>query len=176
MFYTICCSFDSFTIPFLWSFSVTKDGLDISMMWYINTLEWVGYVVNVFYLLDILVKFNVAYFNEIGERIYDRKKIFLKYLTWKHFWFDLIITIPWHLLININEGEHPLLKATVRLLGTLRIIRLMKARKVYEQIRDTSWISKKFRVVGRIFRLVVVILLAAHWGGCVWHYIGAYSV
>ena len=121
MIYTFCCAFDSFAIPFLWSFSVTKDGLDIRMEWYINMLEWIGYFVIGFYFLDILVKFNVAYFDEIGQMIYDRNKICKKYWKFHNFWFDLLITIPFYLIIDINEEDHPIIKAIIRLLGTLRL-------------------------------------------------------
>jgi len=40
-----------------------------------NKLLWIDKFILIFYFLDMGVRFNTAYFDELGEKIFDRRLI-----------------------------------------------------------------------------------------------------
>ena len=64
----------------------------------------------------------------------------------------------------------------LHLIRLFRIIRLGVYYKMQHHLISKFWMNKKIRVCTRILKIFLVIILTAHWGGCVWHYIGAYFV
>jgi hypothetical protein len=104
----------------------------------------------------------MAYFDKLGEIIYKRKKIVRRYLALRKFWLDLLITIPWNLLNLLNQENNPFIISTLRLIRLLRVIRLKDVIKLFDHMKLNLWMNKNFQVSLRIFKLILVILLAAH--------------
>lgn len=52
------------------------------------------YVVEFFFVLDLLVTFNTTLYDSDGNEVFDRKHIAIDYLSESHFWFDIVSTVP----------------------------------------------------------------------------------
>ena len=159
----------------MWSFQNQKlNNLmneDVELIF--TMIEEVTKVVVVFFLIDIVYKFNLAY-HDLYDVVYDRIKIFKRYFTVKNFWFDLVISYPWY--FHINEDIHPFYKGFLRLFRMSRIIRVREARKVYQQVKNVVVKNKNWEIYTRIFKTILIIVISGHWGACLFHFIGNYSV
>ena len=136
-----------------------------------------------FFLIDILINFNMALYLE-GTLIKDRKLIAMRYLKgW--FLIDLISTFPFQdILESLAEGmsessnagsNHQYLRA-FRLLRFFRVIRAIRVVKlkglVQEAIRHIGSNSSLFNGIASLIKLCMIIFFLAHWCACIWYFIG----
>ena len=124
---TILLIFSCFTTP-------TQIALfdDISTGWSV-----VNHSIDILFLIDIMVNFNLATYNEDMDVVEDRVELAKNYLTG---WFaiDLIAIIPFDLLTD-SGGESNRLVRMARLGRIYRILKLVKLVRFFKlQKSNTS--------------------------------------
>lgn len=159
------------SIPFYISFYIPIRG----------SLTYIEFIVQVSLLLDILVTANTSYFFK-GTPVVSRKKILWKYLKgW--FWPDILSSFPYNWLYNspfndevLYEYDQDFFKISqilkliriLRIFRALKLIKLTKVKKIMTSIED-ALVNHKVAMVFIFVKLILVMILVAHWVACVWH-------
>jgi voltage-gated potassium channel Kch len=163
MFITLALVFACIVTPYRIAF-VEKDGLD----WVI-----INGFVDVLFLLDILIIFNTATYDEDFITIDCRRRISLQYIqSW--FFIDLLSIIPFdHLLHSSNRSTS--MARIVRIGRMYKLVKLTRLLKMLRLVKDRSkllkYVNEVMRIgVGceRLFFFVLLFLLMAHIVSCLW--------
>lgn len=122
-------------------------------------------IVNVFFAIDIILTFFVAYFDSRTQLlVYDSKKIAKRYLsTW--FIMDVASTIPYEALALIFTGKYKV-SLSYSLLGLFRFWRLRRVKQFFTRLEKDIRFSY-FWV--RCARLLFVTLFLVHCAGCLYY-------
>ena len=158
------------SIPFYIGFYIAITG----------ALVYIEFAVQVTLLLDIFVTVNSSYFVK-GFLVVSRKKIFCNYMKgW--FWLDILSSFPYNWLLRSplqNEvfdyntdffkfSQILSLVKILRLVRVIKLIKLVKAKKFLASIED-SLVNHKIAIAFIITKLVIFMMIVAHWAACVWH-------
>jgi hypothetical protein len=114
------------------------------------------YLVDAFFLSDLILTFYTAFENEWGKLVKDRRVIAIRYLR-GIFILDLLGALPWELLVmawGYRVGD--LAWALVRLSRCFRFHRLLN-----DEVLQSSYVSI------RLFRLLISLFMIAHWIGSI---------
>ncbi|KAA0039007.1 potassium channel AKT2/3 [Cucumis melo var. makuwa] len=100
-------------------------------------------IVDIFFAIDIVFTFFVAYIDHRTQLLVrDSKKIAIRYLsTW--FLMDLASTIPFDTLAYLSTGKYDLC-LPFALLGLLRFWRLRRVKQFFTSRPSTFWLSVSF--------------------------------
>jgi Ion transport protein/Cyclic nucleotide-binding domain len=159
------------SIPFYIGFYIPITGV----------LVYIEFVTQVSLILDVFITINTSYFVK-GALVTSRKKI-----AWSYFkswlWPDLFSSFPYSWFIKLPFENEPLYNYTsdfvhltqflsvtrvLRLVKTLNLIKLVKARKVLVAIED-ALVNHKMVISFVFLKLIVFMMLVAHWAACVWN-------
>lgn len=135
-------------------------------------------MIDVAFIVDIFIQFRTSYINSQGVRETDGTKIATKYLS-GYFTIDFVSSIPWDYVIPDAEGSAQTASQSTRVMKTLRLAKLMKlgrmarvqkfARTFNEYIH---WTPEQTQVLTAI----TLLILCAHFLGCLWAFAGRYGV
>ncbi|KAE9052157.1 hypothetical protein PR001_g784 [Phytophthora rubi] len=136
--------------------------------WYVLEM-----IIDGFFLVDILLNFRTAYFDEERRLIYDPRALFWRY-TKGWFLLDLISTVPIDELFQaaVGTSNQPVRLFPTKLLRLFRVARLLKLTRliklsrVFGRIRDTVQLSPSTE---RLFRLLAIMSIICHWNACMFH-------
>lgn len=122
-------------------------------------------IVNVFFAIDIVLTFFVAYFDSRTQLlVYDSRKIALRYVsTW--FVMDVASTIPYEALALMFTGKYKV-SLSYSLLGLFRFWRLRRVKQFFTRLEKDIRFSY-FWV--RCARLLFVTLFLVHCAGCLYY-------
>jgi len=95
----------------------------------------VDLAVNVFFMVDILVNFNTAFFKE-SQVISSRVEIAKEYLK-RDFWLDIITSIPFQNILDTNSNASKV-EAFTRALKIFRVLRLVKLFRVMKLMNTVA--------------------------------------
>ena len=132
----------------------------------------IKYLIDSFFLLDIIIIFNSAYYNEDSDIIEDRKSIIINYITgW--FLIDLLAIIPFDMLLNstsFNElfrvARFGRLYKLIKLTRLIRVLKIMKEKsKLLKYINEFLKISLGFE---RLFFFILIFFILTHICTCLW--------
>ncbi|KAL6609939.1 hypothetical protein ACP70R_039908 [Stipagrostis hirtigluma subsp. patula] len=130
-------------------------------------LEVADIVVDIFFAVDIVLTFFLAYIDSRTQLLVrDRKKITLRYLS-TFFIMDVASTIPFQGLAYLITGEVRE-EVAFSLLGVLRLWRLRKVKQFFTRLEKDIRFSY-FWI--RCARLVAVTLFLVHCAGCLYYLI-----
>lgn len=130
-------------------------------------LEVADIVVDLFFAVDIVLTFFVAYIDGRTQLLVrDRKKITLRYLS-TFFIMDVASTIPFQGLAYLITGEVRE-NAAYSVLGVLRLWRLRRVKQFFTRLEKDIRFSY-FWI--RSARLVAVTLFLVHCAGCLYYLI-----
>lgn len=134
------------------------------------------YLVDFFFLIDLLLNFHTAYFERDRRLVMDRRMIAYTYLrTW--FAVDLISIVPFELILGALTGGS--IGSTVesafssvetdggsslQILSIVKCIRLIRLHRVIKMVNQMQF-GNLFGIV----RLYAMILLLCHWLACLWY-------
>ncbi|QDZ22489.1 potassium voltage-gated channel protein [Chloropicon primus] len=146
--------YNSLFIPFSFSFLQTRNSM----------VEIFDYFVDFMFLIDMGLSFFTGFYDNRGDEVVDLKEIRVKYFS-RWFWIDLVAVFPFEVLIlasgkNLNVSVFNLFKAP-------RLLRLGKLAKKLDQMAGAN--------AFRIFKLLLVFTLFAHWVACVWFFVGRFQ-
>ena len=132
----------------------------------------INYFIDAFFLMDIIIIFNCAYYNEDSDLVIDRKEIAYNYITgW--FFIDLFAIIPFDQILNatnfnefIRMARFGRLYKLVKLTRLVRILKILKEKsKLMKYLNEFLKISLGFE---RMFFFVLVFLILTHICSCLW--------
>ncbi|XP_002441141.1 potassium channel AKT2 [Sorghum bicolor] len=130
-------------------------------------LEVADIVVDLFFAVDIVLTFFVAYIDHRTQLLVrDRRKITLRYLS-TFFIMDVASTIPFQGLAYLVTGEVRE-NAAYSMLGVLRLWRLRRVKQFFTRLEKDIRFSY-FWI--RCARLVAVTLFLVHCAGCLYYLI-----
>eukprot|EP00163_Fabomonas_tropica_P023159 TRINITY_DN40451_c0_g1_i1.p1 TRINITY_DN40451_c0_g1~~TRINITY_DN40451_c0_g1_i1.p1 ORF type:complete len:800 (+),score=93.72 TRINITY_DN40451_c0_g1_i1:114-2513(+) len=142
-----------------------------------GALQVIEYTFDAFFALDILLNFRTAYM-ERENLVIDFKRIARHYLkTW--FAVDFLSTFPFDIVIVVvlnstgDEIENDSVLRLPRLIRVLRLIRLMRLIKVFKVTKSFRALISRISINTSLFKLMklgVMLLVVAHWFGCLWYY------
>lgn len=153
-------------VPFRVGFTVSLD------LWTLGF--FFDAAVDIYFICDMFLSFQTAYYNERGQLETKTDRIFLKYMrTW--FPVDFVACFPGKMIIYMTDndsarssstGRHAVLNLTV-LLKLLRLARLGRLISRYE--------AEFHEFLNRIqlFKLVLIMGFLGHWLCCLWFAIGS---
>lgn len=125
------------------------------------------FVCDLVYLLDVMIRFNTGYM-ENGEICMDKLKIFKRYIKTFQFKIDVLSIFPSDLFYFLFSQERE-----SRLTVALRLNRLMRFGRFFE-FRSITETQTKYPTVFRMSNLILNILIAMHWNGCIYFLISNY--
>jgi potassium voltage-gated channel Eag-related subfamily H protein 7 len=124
----------------------------------------VDFVVMLFFFLDVLIKFNLAYVSPVdGLNVTNRQKIVTKYMRG---WFlaDFMSTFPWDMVISV--GSSPRL---IRLLRLAKLMRLVRASRLIITVMKES----NFKMsTWSFYKTTLLVIVVSHWVSCIWMMLG----
>ena len=152
--------FSAFENPYTLSFTDLDKNGPISM---------IDLTIDFVFLIDLIVNFNLGYFDDDGRLICSRRDVMLNYLkTW--FFIDAISSIPFTLIELFSNNNSEILiriKTIPRLLRLSRTFKLLKSLERLESINLFMDISQR---TWRFLRVMFGLVLALHICACLWHY------
>ena len=140
-----------------------------------------NFLTDVVFMMDIIKNFNTGFRDEDDVLVMDRQVVRKHYLQG---WFcpDLLSSVPIDAALKWSGGADgpaaPLARSTklikmLRLVRLAKVFRLMKASKVFGLIRtaltelEDSLKIKVSEQTVKLYRLGLVLVLVAHWMGCI---------
>ncbi len=112
----------------------------------------------------MVFSFFHGYYNQRGDEVVDLRAIRGKYMSgW--FWIDFVAIFPFEILILM--ANYNLETSVFNLFKVPRLLRLGKLAKKLDQLAGANAL--------RIFKLLLVFSLFAHWVACVWFFVGRFQ-
>ena len=130
-----------------------------------STLEW---AVDALFILDLLITFRTAYYNENDVLVTNMAMICQRYFP---FWFiiDLVSCFPWFLIDNIDGGDSASITKSLRLFRLVRLMRFSNVLMIFNKVKDKVLIHPGFF---NIPKGLFTIILTAHLISCLWWCLG----
>eukprot|EP00935_MAST-01C_sp_MAST-1C-sp1_P002818 g2818.t1 len=153
--YTACIT--TYEIAFLESTAIT----------FTNALFTCNRIVDLGFLCDIYVNFNLAYYDSENELITSVKHVRSHYLrTW--FMLDIISMLPYGLFGSISEDESVQNMKSMRLIRLLRLIkltRMLRASRIINRLLQKAYFKMS---TWQFLNTFIILVIAFHWSSCLW--------
>jgi hypothetical protein len=127
-------------------------------------------VIDFVFLTDLLINFNLAFTNEEGLLVYNRKEIAMNYLKgW--FCMDFLSSIPLS-LIGYYQGSHSKASGLIKLIRLrnvpklVRIGKLMSMLKRFLMIEDVEYLLNKYNRLFRMIKVIISVCACIHIVAC----------
>uniref|UniRef100_H2Z0V3 Cyclic nucleotide-binding domain-containing protein n=1 Tax=Ciona savignyi TaxID=51511 RepID=H2Z0V3_CIOSA len=144
-------------------------------------LNVIEFLVDIFFVIDILINFRTTYVNKNDEVVSKPGKIAIHYFKgW--FLIDLVAAVPFDLLVAnpssldvvsiilylyLNNLYHITKISQTTLIGLLKTARLLRLVRVARKLDRYSEFGAAV-----LFLLMCTFVLIAHWLACIWYAIG----
>lgn len=147
-----------------------------------DTMRWVTML---YWTLDLLATFTVAYHTHDGKLVTNRKRIAMNYLC-STFVLDLcVVGIDWLLLAadsvesgafeTMGIGRIGKLLRVLRIFRVLRLLRLRKLRQIAIIVQDRID-SEYLSIICNICKNLACIIAGSHFVACLWFWVGTRKV
>jgi len=144
------------------------------------TWYWLNFLIDMWFLVDIVVNFRTGYMNE-GHFVNDDWLSALKYLKGS-FLFDCLGSFPLNAVLMAVDPKNPyndqLLQGDEndpgvgRVNKMLRLLRMAKLAKLARMAKLAKYLEnfEEFFNPGMlmVFKLIMMLILCCHWFGCLW--------
>lgn len=143
--------------------------------------------VDIYFWADIVINFRTAHYDDNLDNtlVVDQRSICKRYLT-SWFAIDLLSCVPVTYIELAatrgasaqysdsmpDSGSQLKLFKVLRLLRLAKLLRLARIRRVLQRLEDDyKWLAQG----SRIFKIIISILIVAHFVACMWYYAGTGS-
>ncbi|KAL4323964.1 hypothetical protein GQ457_11G016790 [Hibiscus cannabinus] len=128
-------------------------------------------VVDVFFAVDIILTFFVAYLDTATYLLVDdHKKIALRYVTRAWFFMDVASTLPFQLIFRVFTGQWH----NGEIFGFLNLLRLWRLWRVSELFKRLEKDTRFSYFWTRLLKLVCVTVFAVHSAACIYYFLAAH--
>ncbi|KAL7608942.1 hypothetical protein Lser_V15G10582 [Lactuca serriola] len=136
-----------------------------------GSLMYIDLVVDLFFTIDIILTFFVAYLDKTTYLLVDdHKKIAIRYVTHMMFPMDVASTLPFQSLYRLFTGKLHHGQA----FGFLNLLRLWRLRRVSELFSRLEKDTRFSYFLTRCTKLICVTLFAVHSAGCFYYWIATH--
>lgn len=156
----ITCSFTPYMVAFYSDFQTD--------FW-----NFLNYLIDIIFFIDILVIFNKAYYDENFKLIEDRKSIALNYFKgW--LLIDCISVIPFNLILDMVSHVNQMARIfrLGRLYKLIKLLRLIKILKIFKNSGKAFAIARDIFQIGNGLQRIVFFVIASsiiiHIFACLW--------
>lgn len=123
------------------------------------------YLFTTIFAVDILINFNLAYFDEDDNVVYDRRKIARRYLALM-FWVDLIGVFPFYIVLLALTGEMGQDSRRSQYLALVRLLRLVRLHRV-KQLFDSLQYNRRISLMSlTMIRNFGAAIVWTHFAAC----------
>ena len=127
-------------------------------------------MVDLLFIADLFITLFTGYNLTNGERIWNHKMIVEAYVYSGWFFIDFVACVPWEVLAGaFSNGESTedseALKYTL-LVRALKLPRLLRLGKVFKYLNRF-----KYAQAWKIIRLLMIMIISAHWIGCLFFFV-----
>ena len=148
----------------LWNVFMIPFSFGFGLVWQAGAgLEAVDWIVDILFLVDMVINFRTAYYEDDGSIVLEYARIRQRYLR-TYFFFDLAATIPFDRFIELGGVS----ASEATLVGLAKLPRLLRLSRLMKKF-DEFAAAKALRIIVA----VIGIILAAHWVACIWFMIGS---
>lgn len=137
---------------------------------YADASSILEYILVAIFVLDILINFNLAYYDEKDEIVLDRASIARNYLRFM-FWIDLIGVFPFYLVALAAAGalgEDTTLTQYLALLRLFKLVRLHRMKQLFDILQYSTRVSLMWLTLTRNFGAALVW---THFAACIFYFI-----
>ncbi|KAL4570211.1 hypothetical protein LXL04_025862 [Taraxacum kok-saghyz] len=136
-----------------------------------SSLMFLDLVVDLFFAIDIILTFFVAYLDKSTYLLVDdHKKIAIRYVTHMMFLMDVASTMPFQSLYRLFTGKLHRGQA----FGFLNLLRLWRLRRVSDLFSRLEKDTRFSYFLTRCTKLICVTLFAVHSAGCFYYWIATH--
>jgi potassium voltage-gated channel Eag-related subfamily H protein 7 len=157
----LCLIFTALVTPYEASFS---NGM--SSFSKVDALFVSNRLVDVLFLCDMAISFNLMYYDGHNVLVKSRKRI------WRHYlcgWFsiDLITVLPYDAVgyLHLRASNDIARIRSLRVLRLLKLLRYLRASRVFLASQTRFGISTS---VATVMKVMLTLILLNHWLACVW--------
>lgn len=137
---------------------------------YDDAASVIDYVLMAIFSVDIIVHFNLAYYDSNEELVYDRKQVAAKYIE-KMFWIDVIGVFPFYEVVLAITGELGQDSRTAQYLAMLRLLRLVRLHRVKRLFEIIHYSTRISLMTLTLIRNFVTALVWTHVAACIFYFI-----
>ena len=130
-------------------------------------------IIDLVFIIDFCLTLNLAYYDEDGGLVYDRKKIFTNYAkSWMI--VDLSSSIPFGLIEAVSgtsKGSSNLIRL-IRLRNIPKLFRLAKLMKMltnFSMFEDLDYYLSKYNKEIRFFKVILMVCICIHITSCLFY-------
>ena len=141
-----------------------------------DNAEWlvVDLIIDSLFMFDIFINFFSAYENNEGRIVFKFKEISSNYIKgW--FFIDLVSSIPIYLILDnsavINSEFMSKIQHITKLARIIRLLKLARMFKFNKQLKKYLMSLKISQDISFIVYIMIIVLFAIHWTGCMWYFI-----
>lgn len=129
-----------------------------------------GFAFMVIFVADMLITFNLAYYDEADYLVTDRKRIAKRYFRLM-FWVDLLGVFPFYLVALAATGEMGQDTTKARYLSLLRLFRLVRLHRVKQLIDNLQYNIHVSLTALTLTRNFGAAMVWTHFAACVMYFI-----
>ena len=142
---------------------------EIQRLFIINRLVDLGF------MADIFVNFNLAYFDEAASMWIVKKGLIGKRYLTTWFVIDVVSILPFDslgLVIESDSIQQLKVLRIVRLLRLIKLLRVLRSSRVLARMQANSgWSNASFSLL----KFVLVVLSTLHWAACAWNMVAQFN-
>jgi CRP-like cAMP-binding protein len=136
-------------------------------------------IIDIFFILDIFINFNLSFKNKVGDWERSRKKIAIRYLK-TFFIFDLFTSLPisWVLEdygINVSYNKLLRILKLPKLISSLKMFKIFRLSYILNALKLGNFWRYRIKSKTLVFSacyIVLITFMVLHIAACVWTYIG----
>lgn len=134
----------------------------------------VEFILLAVFIVDMIINFNLAFYDENDKIVYDRKAIARQYLR-RMFWIDLIGVIPFYVIALEISGEMGNENQFTRNLALLRLFKMVRLHRVLRFFSVVKYSRKISFMSLTLMRNCSIVLAWTHLWACIMFFIARES-
>ena len=138
-------------------------------------MRWINRLIDVFFFCDIVLNFNLIYFDDKKQGfVTDRKIVVSTYLR-GFFLIDLVSITPFKELSMVaggggggggGGGDKYKLIRIVRIVRLTKLLRILRGSRIFQRFENQMNISYGLL---RLYKFLISVLALCHWLACLWN-------
>mmetsp|Transcript_10143 Transcript_10143/g.28690 ORF Transcript_10143/g.28690 Transcript_10143/m.28690 type:complete len:720 (-) Transcript_10143:98-2257(-) len=133
-----------------------------------------GTFINIVFILDVILNFFRAYYDDRGRMVFNRHKIMRHYL---YGWFvvDLLACFPVDMTYRFLSPKVFIDYTGVNLLSIINLLRVFRLNRAFNVFSSNSRLLKvrlkMYEYKSEIWRIVLILFVFSHWIGCMFSFV-----
>mmetsp|Transcript_28338 Transcript_28338/g.92542 ORF Transcript_28338/g.92542 Transcript_28338/m.92542 type:complete len:888 (-) Transcript_28338:70-2733(-) len=132
-----------------------------------DSLFVINRIVDFCFLIDLLINFNLQYYDPHLARMETRRHVISKHYLRGWFMIDLISLLPYDILNLTGAGEFSNLRVLriIRLMRLAKLLRILRAGRLFQRMEASMALDYGLLMMVSFFGNTIMI---SHWTACLW--------